>query len=250
LKLSETGRQKFLNHFARLKAQWGVRGNYKVSSANNFPADCGIASSASSFAAVTLAAYQLAKSQNAKLDLSMNDLSKVSRLGSGSSCRSFFSPWSIWRDEGGEAWDCPLRLEHAVILVADEKKAVSSSQAHALVNSSLLFQGRVERAGVRLNQLQLALQSGDWGRAFELCWSEFWDMHALFETSEPSFGYMTAKTLEVLERTRLLWRSKGDGPLVTMDAGANVHLLFRPEQVAVADQWLGEFNAITSWGRP
>ena len=50
-------------------------------------------------------------------------------------------------------------------------------------------------------------------------------MHALFETSLPSFGYMTAESVEVLHKVREYWRKHDSGPLVTMDAGANVHLL-------------------------
>src|SRR6478609_5107411 len=39
--LSEKGQQRFLKHFANLKAKWGVTKNFLVESANNFPSDCG-----------------------------------------------------------------------------------------------------------------------------------------------------------------------------------------------------------------
>src|SRR5262245_57856701 len=58
LQLSETGLKKFLGHLERLKAHWKIPGHHRVLSANNFPADCGLASSASSFAALTLAVAQ------------------------------------------------------------------------------------------------------------------------------------------------------------------------------------------------
>ena len=82
------------------------------------------------------------------------------------------------------------------------------------------------------------------GAAFELSWAEFWDMHALFETSKPSFGYMTPGSLEVLRYVRgATWdatvgqpgeESAGRGPLITMDAGPNVHLLYLPEDAEMA----------------
>lgn len=59
-------------------------------------------------------------------------------------------------------------------------------------------------------------------------------MHALFESSRPVFGYMSAGSMEVLNMARQLWHAQGDGPLVTMDAGPNVHLLYRKDQKALA----------------
>ncbi len=243
LSLSESGQQRFLAHFKFLKQRWNIGGDFTVASANNFSADCGLASSASSFAALTLATARLARRQNSPLELS-----QLSRQGSGSSCRSFFSPWALWQGAGAvpvEELECTL--EHAVVMVAGAKKEVSSSNAHQRVTTSLLFHGRVERAQTRLQELLASLRSGDWQRSYQLCWSEFQDMHALFATSQPHFSYMTSETLRVLTHLQNLWRTEGDGPLVTMDAGANVHVFVRPEQTAVADRWLTEFSVVKSW---
>lgn len=247
IELSPTGLAKFLNHFDRLKTQWRIPGSYTVSSANNFPADCGLASSASSFAALTKAAALLAERNNPKLKIDIAEMSRLSRSGSGSSCRSFFAPWSIWRSEGGEGAHIDLNLDHAVILVEEGRKEVSSSDAHVRVTTSRLFEGRKRRAEERLEQFLAALQDNAWKEAYEICWAEFWDMHALFETSNPHFGYMQAGTLEVLNHLREIWNRTGDGPLVTMDAGANVHVLLRQDQRAAAKEWLKPFKIIASW---
>lgn len=246
IELSETGRAKFLGHFARLKRHFGIEGSYLVRSANNFPSDCGLASSASSFAALTRAAAELARAQGLGTP-TVTELSGLSRLGSGSSCRSFFSPWSIWRNEAAEAAPLDLELAHAVIIVDDVKKDVSSSEAHRRVVTSDLFKARPARAEARLDALVRALKSDAWDEAYQLCWAEFWDMHALFETSRPNFGYMSPGTLNALGHLRDAWRRDGDGPLVTMDAGANVHLLMRPEQTAAAEGWLDGLSALKSW---
>jgi diphosphomevalonate decarboxylase len=245
--LSETGLAKFLRHFDRLKTQWRIQGHYVIRSANNFPSDCGMASSASSFAALTLATARLAEKLKPELKLTVAELSKRSRSGSGSSCRSFFSPWALWRGEGGEPVDLNLRLEHAVIIVEDAVKSVSSSEAHKRVATSALFKRRTERAEHRLARLMDDLKHNRWREAYEVCWAEFWDMHALFETSEPSFGYMRPGTLEALNRLRGIWQTENDGPLVTLDAGANVHVLIRPDQLAKATEWLKGFRTISSW---
>lgn len=247
--LNETGLKKFLAHFDRLKNLWEVPGHFLIRSANNFPADCGLASSASSFAALTKATYELARTVRPQLQVSDAELSRLSRMGSGSSCRSFFSPWAVWSAEGAKPVEINLELEHAVVIVAGGAKSVSSSQAHKRVPSSLLFSGRTQRAEQRLVKLEASLANKEWQECFEICWTEFWDMHALFETSQPAFGYMTPGSIEVLARMRGIWQTSGDGPLVTMDAGANVHLLLRKDQVSKARVWLGGLNALTSWPR-
>lgn len=246
IKLNEVGLRKFLAHFQLLKQEWKIPGHYVIKSANNFPSDCGLASSASSFAALTLAAANLAREIHGEIK-GPEELSRWSRRGSGSSCRSFFSPWALWRSEGAESVDLDLKLEHAVILVEEARKDVSSSEAHKRVTSSTLFEGRVERAEKRLKELTNSLKAGMWKEAYELCWTEFWDMHALFETSRPQFGYMQPGTLAALNRLREVWNKEGDGPLVTMDAGANVHILLRADQVGASAKWLEGFKTRTSW---
>lgn len=249
LSLSDAGRKKFLDHFSRLKARWSITGQYTVRSANNFPSDCGLASSASSFAALTLATWQLAVKTGAADEDTENaeSLSRLSRLGSGSSCRSFFSPWSMWRGEGAQDLSLTLKLDHAVIIIEKTKKEVSSTEAHRRIESSLLYAGRSERATTRMEELLSALRQNHWESAYELCWNEFIDMHALFETSRPAFGYMGAATWDVLTKLRADWTALGDGPLITLDAGPNIHLLYRPEQRELAERQLTGLNVIKSW---
>lgn len=233
LQLSEKGQKRFLQHFSFLKDQWGICDHFLVESANNFPSDCGLASSASSFAALTLAAAELFQKMNPIEDgADKKYLSSLSRQGSGSSCRSLFTPWALWQEEYAE----PVvgfkyeKLIHSVVIVEDSIKSVSSSEAHRLVTTSPRFEGRIERAHLRLNDLIQALREGDWSMAYQICWDEFIDMHKLFETSNPAFSYMTNDSHEVLKYLKSHWDNKMDGPLVTMDAGANVHLLFRENQ--------------------
>lgn len=250
--LSEQGQQRFLRHFEMLKQKWGVTQGFLVESANNFPSDCGLASSASSFAALTLAAAQAFQKINPQpWGENLRTLSSLSRQGSGSSCRSLYSPWALWQNEFAEPLVFPYeKLLHQAIIVESSKKEVSSSEAHKLVSQSSLFPGRVARAEKRFEQLKHSLQSQDWRQSFEIVWAEFWDMHALFATSRPPFMYMTAGSVKVLEETLRFWTKNGDGPLVTMDAGANVHLLWRPDQkeMAAAQEkyWQDQFRVFSS----
>ena len=240
LEMSDAGQEKYLAHLNRIKKVFSTENYFfKVRSGNNFPADCGIASSASSFAALTLVASQALAQLTQKPLPPTEQLADLSRQGSGSSCRSFFSGFVLWEDKGVRQLPVATKLYHQVIIVSGDKKQVSSSQAHQRVQSSLLMQQREERVQVRFSALceQLQNTKPHWKKLFELTWAEFWDMHALFETSEPSFGYMTSKSLEILTAARALWQQNEDGPLVTMDAGPNVHLLWREDQKSVAQKF-------------
>ncbi len=250
--LSEKGVARFCAHANRcLEALTGDRDDARpeamskslvVESANGFPSDCGLASSASSFAALTLAIAKLVGQETETLKSRMQ-LAEISRQGSGSSCRSFFTPWAIWKSSGAELLEGlpePGRIRHLAIIVNAEKKAVSSSEAHVRVTSSLQFRGRVERAEERLrlvtDQLKRAGGEGGvhaWNRAAHTVWAESWDMHALFETSEPPFGYFIPESVRALNVIRDLANELktefGEPvyrePMVTMDAGPNVHVL-------------------------
>jgi diphosphomevalonate decarboxylase len=230
IELSEKGVSRFLAHLGKIKEHFGFKGAFHVSSANDFPSDCGLASSASSFAALTKVAMTALAELTGSPQPTSLEMAKFSQRGSGSSCRSFFAPWSMWSAETvGDVRELVGKSDfiHQAVVVEDAVKTVSSSEAHVRVTSSLLFEGRTVRAETRLKQLVAALASDRWSEAFEITWAEFWDMHALFHTSHPSFSYMTAGSLEVLDYARKVWQDLGDGPLVTMDAGANVHLIYR-----------------------
>lgn len=232
--LTEKGKEKFLRHFQELKKEFKLTGFFKIESANNFPADCGLASSASSFAALTLAAheYMIKTSSGQPMPYRAKELAKISQKGSGSSCRSFFEQWSLWHQSGSaEAIDLPFtHLRHQVILCDETVKKVSSSEAHQRVLTSDLFKGRAERAEDRLQKLVQCLREKNWQRAFNISWNEFWDMHLLFHTSNPSFMYMSGQAVEALKWLNQFWQEKQEGPLVTMDAGSNIHLLYQEGQ--------------------
>ena len=146
----------------------------------------GSASSASSFSALTLAVYKLARDRSSVKDkiktLQREDLAQLSRVGSGSSCRSLFSPWCIW--SGGDIsnfyspWN---RLLHQLVVVESQAKTISSTQAHQIVRTSPHFKNRVDRAEKRLKSLFLAFKLKDWKRCFKICYEEFMDLHSLFE---------------------------------------------------------------------
>lgn len=238
LELSSNEQQRFLQHLAFIKDQFNYSGAFIVRSTNNFPHSSGLASSASSFAALTKCAL-LALSELTDQSLpSIEEQAQLSRYGSGSSCRSFFSPWALWHERCVEAIELPYpQLQHQVIIISQAEKQVSSSAAHLRVKNSPFYSSRSQRATENLEQLLTAFKTKNWKNAYEICWQEFQDMHQLFSTCSQPFSYITDKSQQVLLSLQKLWEQKNDGPLITMDAGPNIHLLYRPDQANLALQF-------------
>lgn len=240
--LREESAKRFLSFFTRIKNEQEVTGSFLVRSGNNFPSDAGLASSASSFAALTMAACQAFAELKKTAPLTLEQQAMISRTGSGSSCRSFFGPWCAW--EGPKIGSVPSKLAPLVDLVAvidTGYKKVSSSEAHKRVQSSPLFDGRPARARARQEALKAALAAGDYKKTAEISWAELWDMHSLFHTSDVPFFYLSPLSMTVLRWSEDRWEKKGHGPIATVDAGPNVHLLVPASEKA---EFRAELEAI------
>lgn len=237
--LTEAGKLRFLQHLKRLKKHFGIQKNFLIRSGNNFPADVGLASSASSFAALTECAVEAFCALSQQSFPSLEDIAGLSRLGSGSSCRSFYGPFCLWDEKGCSALNFPSApWVHRILLVSQEPKAISSSQAHRLVCQSPEFIKRPKQAFDHLQALLRALGQNDWPEIFALMWRDFHDMHQLFATSNPPFSYLNALGLSLLNDVKTFWQQHQDGPLVTVDAGPNIHLLYQPHQEALMAEFL------------
>ncbi len=240
--LSKEGQKRFIDHLARIKNHFGYVGGFLVQSSNNFPHSSGLASSASSFAALTKCAVLALSELTQKPLLTIDEQAQLSRQGSGSSCRSFYSPWALWKEDEVKAIDLPYKhLIHQVIVISSKEKEVASSEAHKRVKTSPLYSSRTTRAEDNLKILMRALHAEDWSSVYQVCWREFQDMHNLFNSCDKPFTYMTENSLSLLSILQKQWNKIGDGPIVTMDAGPNIHLLYRPDQVEIARQFKQDY---------
>jgi diphosphomevalonate decarboxylase len=248
--LSTAAQERFLRHLTRIKNHFNYSGGFLVQSVNNFPQGTGLASSASSFAALTKCAVRAISDLKNLPIPPLDEITQLSRLGSGSSCRSFFSPWALWDKDQVQGIELPYnQLQHQIILISHSEKKVSSSEAHERIKTSEHYAMRSTRAKKNLKDLLKALQNQDWKTAYTVCWKEFQDMHELFRTCDKPFSYMTPKTLKVLEILQKQWQQLKDGPLITMDAGPNIHLLYRPDQSEIArifkqDYLIGNYDVL------
>lgn len=217
----------------RVRQRAGMRLPARVESENNFPMGAGIASSASAFAALALAA-----SHAAGLRLSEAELSRLARTGSGSACRSVPGGFVEWQagqqDEESYAFSIAApehwRLVDCIVLVSQAHKLVGSTEGHALALTSPLQAGRVADAPRRLDICRRAVCERDFAALAEVVELDSNLMHAVMITSTPPLFYWQPATLAVMRAVQA-WRAQGLPACYTIDAGPNVHVLCPEEAV-------------------
>jgi diphosphomevalonate decarboxylase len=215
------------------------RGTVEIFTQNNVPAGTGIATSASAFAALTLAWSAILVGERKEQWLNdyaektkfRNTLAEIARKGSGSACRSFDGPWVEWHPRTGihKIEVGKTRFIDLILLIEKEQKEVSSSEAHERVKSSPKFLGRVGRVETRLAHVKQELKKDDLKSLQKDVLEEALDMHELFHTSVPSFSYLRPLSREWIEMFKNHdAKLPTQNAVMTLDAGANVHV-FIPE---------------------
>lgn len=214
----------FLDHVRRMA---GKQVNARVASENNFPMGAGIASSASAFAALALAA-----SSAIGLDLSERELSTLARLGSGSASRSIPAGFVEWvparrhEDSYAESFAAPDHwdLIDLIALVNSAQKEIGSTEGHSIAASSPLQAARVASAPDRLLRCKRAILDRDFEAFAPVVELDSNVMHAVMMTGDPALFYWQPASLTVMAAVRA-WRKSGLAVCYTLDAGANVHCL-------------------------
>lgn len=234
-------------HLDRLR-QWGGRtGRFRIETANSFPAAAGMASSASGFAALTLAV-------TASFDEHPDEatLSRLARLsGSGSAARSVMGGYVEWPAGEGEDECYARRLLRAeewelcdvIAVVESGAKEVSSLDGHRRAPTSPYFERRQELLPGRLAAVRQALERRDFTALGEVVEEEAIDLHLIAMSSRPPIYYWKPATVAVLERVRRL-RDEGVEAYSTMDAGANVHVICQPQDRAAVAEALAEMPGV------
>jgi diphosphomevalonate decarboxylase len=217
-------------HLDRLRTLAGTASRARVDSHNSFPANAGIASSASGFAALTGAAA-------AALALPWDSaaFSRLARLASGSAARSIyggFVQWLAGRHEQESAVQQIARPEHwqlndVVCIVSNDAKPASSEEGHKVAPTSPFHLARI--AGIPPMQARAvqAIQERDLAALGEVSEADALAMHGVMMTSRPSLLYWHATTVALMHAVRR-WRSEGLPVYFTIDAGPNVHVLVEP----------------------
>ena len=226
--------QSFLLHY-----------NIVIRSHNTFPHSSGIASSASSMAALAACLVDLESQLSPMAEkLRLEKTSFLARLGSGSACRSLQGPVMVWGIHPSVVDSSDLiavKLEnihpifttyHDTILLVDKvQKQVSSTTGHKLMHNHPYAAQRFSHANSQLASLLPVLKNGNLDAFVPIVEKEALDLHAMMMTSDPYFILMQPNTLYIINA---VWQFRAETKIplcFTLDAGANVHLLY-PSDVA------------------
>lgn len=235
---------KLQDFFNRIKpyCSWLNGVKLKIESSNNFPHGTGIASSAAGLGALSCCLVDLETSSSAEVD--WKKISFLSRLGSGSACRSMYGEPAIWGETlaiqgSSDLYAVPWLesihpnfdgWEDCVLIVDAGEKSVSSSQGHSLLNQHPYAASRYEVAHSNLQKITNCFKDGDVDAFISIVESEALQLHAMMQTSIPYYVLMRPNTLAIIEA---IWKFRNESGLplcFTLDAGANVHLLYKCEK--------------------
>ncbi|WP_051866263.1 diphosphomevalonate decarboxylase [Streptomyces griseus] len=218
-----------------------------VDTRNAVPTGAGLASSASGFAALAVAA-----SAAYGLDLDDTALSRLARRGSASAARSIFGGYALCHaGQGvGAAADLSSYAEPVpvpdfdpalvIALVDAGPKAVSSRVAmRRTVETSPLYEAWARSSKDDLTDMREMLSRGDLEGVGEIAERNALGMHATMLAARPAVRYLSPATVAVLDGVIQL-RRDGVPAYATMDAGPNVKVLCHPADAGrVADTVLG-----------
>ena len=237
---------KFLNSISDEYFPFVKKYKLNIDTSNSFPHSSGIASSASGMSALALCLCDIENLLNGK-QLYDNDFyrkaSVISRLGSGSACRSVFPEIAVWgRHENisgsSNEYAIPANTElHPVfksfhddiLIISAQEKSVSSTAGHNLMENNPFAKVRYNQANLRMEMMMKALKSGDISAFGKITEDEALTLHALMMCSDPSYILLKEGSLTVINKVKA-FRDQTTIPLYfTLDAGPNVHLLYPDE---------------------
>ncbi|MGY5846362.1 diphosphomevalonate/mevalonate 3,5-bisphosphate decarboxylase family protein [Salegentibacter sp. HM20] len=215
---------------------------FEIQTENSFPHSSGIASSASGMSALALCIMSLEKQINPEIseEYFFQKASFLARLGSGSACRSLEGPVIEWGEHQATKGSSDLfgikypyklhevfkNYQDTILLVDKGQKQVSSTLGHDLMNGHPFANARFKQAHKNLHDLQKIFETGDLDKFTELVESEALTLHAMMMSSLPYFILMKPNTLEIINKIWSFRKETGSKLCFTLDAGANVHLLY------------------------
>jgi len=255
----ENFEKKIAYYFQSLFTEYPFLNEYrfKISSFNTFPHSTGIASSASSMSALGLCVadflFCFRRVSLPQLTF-LQEASRLSRLASGSACRSVYGGYVIWGNVPklagtSDEYAIPVpfevntvfkSLKDAILVVSSKEKEVSSREGHSLMESHPYAGPRYEMAMSNMLKLSEALRSGDFDEFVRITESEALNLHALMMSSHQSYLLFEPNTLNIVNAIRRLRKETTIPVCFTLDAGPNVHMLYPAANDRVVRKWINE----------
>lgn len=225
---------------------------FKVVAVNTIPTAAGFASSASGFAAMTMALNQLFGWK-----LNASELSILSRLGSGSAGRSVFTGFVEWRAgkraDGMDSYALPLKpkwpdLRMGLVVVSDKAKPIGSRPAMKRTrDTSALYRSWPAKVAKDLPRLKTAIRHRDFPMLGKVAESNALAMHATMIDSKPPIVYWLPESVIAMNK---IWKLREDGLEVyfTMDAGPNLKILFLKKDTASVKKAFPKIQIVAPFG--
>lgn len=216
---------------------------FVLHTSNSFPHSSGIASSASGLGALAACLVDFENACSAPLAQEdfLRRVSFYARLGSGSASRSIYPGVVLWGEcpsvpSSSDLYAVPLPeadihpvfrdLRDTVLLIEHGAKSVSSTAGHALMKGHPYAPARFAQAREHVERLREILRRGDVAAFGALAEREALTLHAMMMAADPCYILFKPATIAVLDA---VWQYRKETlvPLYfTLDAGANVHLLY------------------------
>ena len=220
-----------------------------VRSENNFPTGAGLASSASGFAALAMAAAKAAG-----IELSLAELSVLARQGSASAARSLYGGFVEMRrgerDDGADAHAVPIidsetwPLGVAVAITSRERKSIGSTDAmEQSAITSPFYEPWVTHQEADLEAMRQAIASRDFAKVAELSEFSCLKMHGLMLSTNPGLVYWNGTTVDCIHAVREM-RAQGVPVFFTIDAGPQVKAVCLPEARAQVSETLRQVHGV------
>lgn len=224
----------------RLRRIAGVTARARVDTANNFPTGAGLASSASGFAALAMAA-----SHALGLALTPAELSILARQGSGSAARSIFGGFAEMArgaaPDGSDAVATPLLAPTAwpltvlVAITSEAEKDIGSTDGMERSRAtSPYYDAWVTSQDSDLAEARRAIADRDFDALAAVSEHSCLKMHALAQASRPPLLYWNSVTVAAMET---VWRLRRAGTPVflTIDAGPQLKAVCLPAASAAVE---------------
>jgi diphosphomevalonate decarboxylase len=214
----------------RVRARAGIEARARVTTENSVPTAAGLASSASGFAALAVAATRAAG-----LSLAPPELSALARIGSGSAARSIFGGFVEMargeRADGADAVAHPLpeaeswAVRLVVGMTARGPKAIGSTAAmERTARTSPYYEAWVRGVDGDLAAARAAIAARDLEALGVVAERSAMRMHASALAAEPAILYWAPATIAAIQAVRAL-RAGGTAAFFTIDAGPHVKVL-------------------------
>jgi len=233
----------------RVRARAEIATRATVVTDNSVPTASGLASSASGFAALAVAAARAAG-----LELAPAELSILARLGSGSAARSIFGGFVEMargsRADGtdaaarplpeGDGWDVRLVV---AITAAGEKALGSTAAMRRTAETSPYYDAWVRGVDGDLAAARAALGARDLAALGAVAERSALRMHASALAADPPILYWNPATVAAMACVRAL-RAAGTPAFFTIDAGPHVKVLCAARDAEAIAAALGEVPGV------